>query len=318
MRREFVFLFITAVVVGGGLLAQQKEDGKEVLRKLYFGDKKEVIAGFLPNAAHLGLPDGAKLQVESPALRLEEGTCTLSVNAKATMANDKVEFGYRIVVCKDLTVAVDEIAQPAFLLSSAEVVGVPLQTAGVKADVGEVCYWKTHDGKTGLLGIRFAVRNIIVRITPENEDAKKHLFEVAKKVADYLRKQPTYKSLEASGLCPKIIAKAEKTTVTAEKGSVTMPNGSTKPSYSIKPVKVDFRVEDPQNLKVKVRHICHTDGQGDAAFSRCIGRTGFYLTWHLFLEEMKAPVKCRVVFTAVNERLLWTTKEITITILPPK
>jgi len=317
-----VFLLVTAVVVGGGLLAQQKEDGKEVLRKLYFGDKKEVIAGFLPNAAHLGLPDGAKLQVESPALRLEEGTCTLSVNAKATMANDKVEFGYRIVVCKDLTVAVDEIAQPAFLLSSAEVVGVPLQTAGVKADVGEVCYWKTHDGKTGLLGIRFAVRNIIVRITPENEDAKKHLFEVAKKVADYLRKQPTYKSLEASGLCPKVTLEAKKTTVVAKPDPVLRPSGRYINNLTIDPIPIVMKVKDPSNLKTKTKvytyckvgscHVRWVEEKGEHCF---VWEKAAQRNQHAQLQE---PVKCLVRYTAVNERLLWTTKEITITILPPK
>jgi len=43
--------------------------------------------------------------------------------------------------------------------------------------------------------------------------------------------------------------------------------------------------------------------------------------WEYYDSEKKGfnkPLKCRIRFVAVNERLLWSTKEITITILPPK
>ena len=308
-------LIVAVVVVAQQAPQQQPQQADKSNR---------VIAGIRICPQSLGVPKTAKLKVRYGLRERGDGKKVVFGEALVAVKIDgplgKEYYDYSIRVYPSVATAKNE--PEIILLIKTEKSGwIPLDIKlfGIDADKARICFWWYKGSKKkhpAALDLR--VRNVWVMIEPRTPAAEENLFLFARKVAAYLRKQPTYKSLQASGLCPKIIAKPEKTVVTAEKGSVTMPDGSTKPSYHIEPVKVDFRVEDPQNLKVKVRHICYTEGQGDAAFGRCFGRTGFYLTWHLFLEKMKGRVKCRVVFTAVNERLLWTTKEITITINPPK
>ena len=223
-RRRLIAVVIVGIV--GLCLAQQKEEDNGKKMTAASKDKKKVIAGILITPESLGLGKAVKLERDEASVDAEEGFSKGEVTVEARIGTSKVEPVYDIYVCKSPEVA-KRIAKSRmlgyFLAQGGVPIGLPLETAGIKADYGNVFYIrlnlvrpKPNAKRYVLAGLWFAVRNIIVVIRPKNEAANGHILPIAKKVADYLRKQPTYKSLEASGLCPKIIAKPEKTTTTAK------------------------------------------------------------------------------------------------------